>query len=103
MDTKISPISYKFQTKTSIFAYPKYFFTPNHWAHQSIWYEFWEQSNCWDSVHYISLRSETENMDTQISPISYKFKTKTAIPASPKYFFTPNHWAHESIWYKFWE
>ena len=98
MYKKISPISYKFKTKTAISASPKYFFTPNHWAHGSIWYEFQELSKSWDSNHYSSLWDlKTENVDSKISPNSYKFKTKTEISESSKYYFTQYLWAHESI------
>ena len=102
MDTKISPISYKFKTKTAKSSYPKYFFIPNHWAHDSIWCEFQGHSNRWASDLSITLwQSEIENVDLKISPISYKFKTKNEISAFQKYFFTSNHWAHGSISYEF--
>jgi len=83
---KISPISYKFKTKTAFSVSTKYFFTQNHSAHGSIWYEFQEQSNRCASEYSISLwKPEIENVHKKISPISYKFKTKTEFSASTKY------------------
>ena len=40
---------------------------------------------------------KTKSVATKISPNSYKFKTKTAISAAPKYVFTPNPWEQRSL------
>ena len=53
------------------------------------------------TTYHFDTWNRKKKVDMKIFPISYKFKSKTAIYASPKYIFTPNHWAHESIWYEF--